>query len=52
MPKIITTQKNFDGKGNDRVFTRWVKPGQAEITVQRMSRAYKAESTEFSIIED
>ena len=52
MPKITVTQKNYDGAGNNRTFTRWVKRGQADITVRRMARAYNPDHTEITVSED
>ena len=51
MPKITVTQKNYDGQGNNRIFTRWVKRGQSEITVQRISQAYNLDHTDIIVSE-
>jgi|1185.fasta_scaffold423149_2 hypothetical protein len=52
MAKIVITQKNVDGKGNDRIFTHWPKRGQAEITARRLGRAYNLDHTTIEIIND
>lgn len=52
MPTIVTTQKDFDGKGNDRVFRQWVKPGQVELTIRRKSQAYNMDHTTFTVEND
>jgi hypothetical protein len=52
MPKIVITQKNFDGAGGDRVHSMWVARGQAEITVRRKSQAYNMDHTTIEVMED
>lgn len=47
--KVVAIQRNFDGQGNDRRHTRWVKPDQVDLTVQRMSRAYNLDHTDITI---
>jgi len=49
MAKVTATQINWDGKGNNRTFTRWVKRGQAELTARQMARAYNLDHTEIKI---
>jgi len=49
MVKITIIQRNFDGQGNDRKRVRWVKRGQVEITIQRLSQAYNLDHTDFEI---
>lgn len=52
MAKIVITQKDFDGQGSDRIFTHWPKKGQAQITADRMSRAYNLDNTTIEIVND
>jgi hypothetical protein len=45
MRKITVIQENFDGRGNDREFTYWVKPGQVDLKVRDLNRAFNMDHT-------
>lgn len=49
MRKITIVQKNWDGQGNDRTFTRWVKLGQIRLALDSIARAYNMDHTEVSV---
>lgn len=49
MRKITVTQKNWNGKGDDRSFTYWVKPDQVPLKIRDIERAYNMDATEVTI---
>lgn len=50
MRNILVTQINFDGQGNDRTFSYWVKPDQVELKVRDLNRAYNMDRTKIEIV--
>lgn len=52
MLTIEITQKNWDGKGNDRTFyKRGVRESELERKLGQIARAYNQEHTEVQVIE-
>lgn len=49
MNKIQVTQKNWNGKGDNRTFTYWVKTGQVALKLRDISRAYNMDNTEVAV---
>lgn len=49
MREITITQKNFDGKGNDRVFREWVKPDAVALRIRRIEQAYNMDHTTVTV---
>lgn len=49
MRKITVTQVNFDGNGNDREFTYWVKLGQVALKIRDIERAYNMDHTTIAV---
>lgn len=50
MQKIVVTQINWDGQGNNRSFPYWVKRDQVALKVQDIERAYSMDHTMIEII--
>lgn len=49
MRKIIVTQKDWNGRGDDRKLVYWVKPGQVELKLRSIGRAFNMDSTEVQV---
>ena len=49
MRNIVVTQINFDGQGNNREFSYWVKKDQVELKIQAVNRAYNMDHTTIEI---
>jgi len=50
MRKIVVTQINWDGQGNDRAFPYWVKRDQVDLKIRDIERAYNMDHTTVEII--
>jgi hypothetical protein len=49
MRNIVVTQINFDGQGNDRALSYWVKKDQVALKIQSINRAYNMDHTTIEI---
>lgn len=50
MRKIVVTQINWDGQGNDRAFPYWVETDQVALKIQAIERAYNMDHTTIEIV--
>jgi hypothetical protein len=50
MVKIVARQINWNGQGKDREFPYWVKPGQVDLKIRDIERAYNMDHTVIEVI--
>lgn len=49
MRKITIVQLNWNGRGDNRTFTRWAKPEQLQYKLRRISEAYNMDHTTVTV---
>lgn len=45
MTRITITQIDWNGHGDERILTRWVRPSDVEYTLRRIAAAFNMDHT-------